>query len=403
MNINILYDKKYEIVGKKYYNDIFKYQSQYTSLMTTVQLAFLMAFIEDNNINNVLEIGVFNGVSSLAILKSGLKNNNNFNLYSIDLNVVNNEDFIGQAVKETCTEDEKKHYHLFVNKTSFDIDQLISNNIKFDLVFIDGKHSHPGPLLDLLFALPYLNNNAFVFFHDIVDYNVPGDFGSSYVFECWNNLKYRIYDYENNTFSNMGAIQIHSDENKLLENLISIANIPFEADPWISNIYSTLKNSCDSYKNRKYCIGLDVNDLDKLKLYLEKYYDNKDFVKEITNIFYENYNNYMKNWIYHIHHTRSQYFLYKNIENMNNRLYSLSLDSNDNIYIRFKRLVDSIAWWIPVRKWRDNFRNKILYGESRAEQSRAIICKEYIHYNNIVNNNIIKNKLQPMHKNRFAA
>ncbi|WP_157153314.1 class I SAM-dependent methyltransferase [Brachyspira murdochii] len=375
MDINVLYDKKYEIVGKKYYNDIFKYQSEYTSLMSTVQLAFLMAFIEDNNINNVLEIGVFNGVSSLAILKSGLKNNNNFNLYSIDLNVVNNEDFIGQAVKEICTEDEKKHYHLFVNKTSFDIEQLISNHIKFDLVFIDGKHSHPGPLLDLLFALPYLNNNAFVFFHDIVDYNVPGDFGSSYVFECWNNLKYRIYDYENNIFSNMGGIQIHSDNNKLLDNLISISQIPFESDPWTSNIYNNLDNTFDNYENRKYCIGIDMYDLDKLENYLNKNYNNTNFTNKIMSIFKENYNNYMKNWISNIHNTRASFFLYKNIENINDKLHSLNVNINENaindLYNKFNKLVNSIAWWIPVKKWRDNFRNKILYGESRAEQSRA--------------------------------
>ncbi|MEI0479306.1 radical SAM protein, partial [Brachyspira pulli] len=31
-------------------------------------------------------------------------------------------------------------------------------------------------------------------------------------------------------------------------------------------------------------------------------------------------------------------------------------------------IINTIAWWIPVKKWRDNFRNKI---QSRAEQSRA--------------------------------
>ncbi len=35
-------------------------------------------------------------------------------------------------------------------------------------------------------------------------------------------------------------------------------------------------------------------------------------------------------------------------------------------------LIDSIAWFIPIRKWRDNFRNKFKIAEqSRAEQSRA--------------------------------
>ena len=24
------------------------------------------------------------------------------------------------------------------------------------------------------------------------------------------------------------------------------------------------------------------------------------------------------------------------------------------------KTIDNIAWWIPIRKWRDNFRNKFL-------------------------------------------
>uniref|UniRef100_UPI003F4B6CB2 radical SAM protein n=1 Tax=Brachyspira catarrhinii TaxID=2528966 RepID=UPI003F4B6CB2 len=39
--------------------------------------------------------------------------------------------------------------------------------------------------------------------------------------------------------------------------------------------------------------------------------------------------------------------------------------------IKLNKLIDSIAWWIPVRKWRDNFRNKFNTEQSRAEQSRA--------------------------------
>ena len=34
------------------------------------------------------------------------------------------------------------------------------------------------------------------------------------------------------------------------------------------------------------------------------------------------------------------------------------IDFDATIYERFDRLLNSIAWWIPIRKWRDNFRNK---------------------------------------------
>ena len=39
-----------------------------------------------------------------------------------------------------------------------------------------------------------------------------------------------------------------------------------------------------------------------------------------------------------------------------------------------KKTIDNIVWWIPVKKLRDNFRNKFKIAEqSRAEQSRAVM------------------------------
>ena len=32
--------------------------------------------------------------------------------------------------------------------------------------------------------------------------------------------------------------------------------------------------------------------------------------------------------------------------------------SNDRLDDKVNKLIDTLAWWIPVRKWRDNFRNK---------------------------------------------
>ena len=37
---------------------------------------------------------------------------------------------------------------------------------------------------------------------------------------------------------------------------------------------------------------------------------------------------------------------------------------------KMEKFINDLAWWIPIRKWRDNFRNKMLE-QSRAEQSRA--------------------------------
>ena len=47
--------------------------------------------------------------------------------------------------------------------------------------------------------------------------------------------------------------------------------------------------------------------------------------------------------------------------------------TNENISIKNnnKKLVDAIAWWIPIKKLRENFKNKFRAEQSRAEQSRA--------------------------------
>ena len=49
------------------------------------------------------------------------------------------------------------------------------------------------------------------------------------------------------------------------------------------------------------------------------------------------------------------------IENKNNKLESMYKKLNDkynNLALVFNEVADMIAWWIPIRKWRDNFRNK---------------------------------------------
>ena len=103
-NHNLFFNEKYEIRGKKFDDQINEWSTKYKSLMSIEQKRFLMSIISENKIKNVLEVGIFNGVSSLCILKSGLSVNKDFHLYSIDLN--NNKDFVGQAVFGFCNEEE---------------------------------------------------------------------------------------------------------------------------------------------------------------------------------------------------------------------------------------------------------------------------------------------------------
>ncbi|MEI0537729.1 hypothetical protein [Brachyspira pulli] len=51
------------------------------------------------------------------------------------------------------------------------------------------------------------------------------------------------------------------------------------------------------------------------------------------------------------------------IENINN-IYTLGIESLNNKYISeikaIKNNINKLAWWIPIRKWSNNFRNKML-------------------------------------------
>ena len=63
--------------------------------------------------------------------------------------------------------------------------------------------------------------------------------------------------------------------------------------------------------------------------------------------------------------------------------------------------INKIAWWIPIRKWRFNFRNYIQTRPDQTRPDQTLICREYIHNNN--NIIIINNKLQPMLQYKIAA
>ncbi|WP_157153313.1 polysaccharide pyruvyl transferase family protein [Brachyspira murdochii] len=69
----------------------------------------------------------------------------------------------------------------------------------------------------------------------------------------------------------------------------------------------------------------------------------------------------------------------KIIDSLLNEVNTIVSNNNNSSKI-INRLVNNIAWWIPIKKWRDNFRNKILYSESRAEQSRAEQSRAVLQY-----------------------
>ncbi|WIH82534.1 class I SAM-dependent methyltransferase [Brachyspira pilosicoli] len=362
-NHNLFYNEQYEIKGQKYDEQINEWSQKYESLMLIEQKRFLMSIISENKMKNVLEIGVWNGVSSLCILKSGIENNNNFQLYSIDFE---NNDFIAAAVNHYCSKEEKEHYHINKGKTVFDIENIVPKDIKFDLVFIDAGHSHPFPLFDLIFSIPYMHENTIIILHDIIDYMVPNAWGESFIFESWTGDKYRLYtNFEKNIYSTMGCIKLHKTKEELYNNIKIISDISLRANPWAINYYQNNKNINDiDNKNKNLGLGFNLKDIEKIKNYMEKYYTD-EFSEQINTILINNYNNYMKNCYLYMHETRLLYYLYKNIDrihSIDNNINYIAYDNDikyNSLNRKLDKLINMIVWWIPIKKIRDNIRKKL--------------------------------------------
>jgi len=314
--------KTYSLFERGYFEkkgmEIFKsfpnWQLTHDSLAEDWQIAFLLGLISDykftngTKIKNVLEIGVFKGVTSLYMLKAGLLHNPDFELYGID---IGKSRIFGEAVFSEASIEEQRHYHLNRGYTSFDIEKVIPENAKMDMVFIDAGHSHPHPLFDLIHSIPFLHNESIILLHDVVDYMRPNAWGESFIFTNWTEKKYQtVRVKESETFSEttLGCIKIPNEKLQLYENIKQIARIPFRASPW---------------KFGNNWLGVDDLTLSKLMQFMIKYYD-ESFSKEIYGILKENLNEYEKNWILYHHETKLFNYLFENNLSLQKKVSDLS-------------------------------------------------------------------------------
>ena len=348
-NHNLFYNEKYEIKGKKFDTQIIKWSKKYDSLMSIVQKRFIMGIIAERKINNVLEVGVFNGVSSLCMLKAGLSVNDNFNLYALDLN--SDKTFVGQAVNECCTEDENKHYHLNLGKTTFYIENIVPNGIKFDLILLDGAHHHPIPLFDIILILPYTHKDTIFVLHDVYDYLAPNAWGASFIFHSWKGDKYKIDDnLKDDWFSSMGCIKPYNSIDEFYETVKFLSQLPFRPQPWGLNYCPLLEDM--TY----YSIGITDTDISNLKNYMEKNYS-KEFAIEVYNILINNYYEYKQKSLLYIQETRLLYFLLNKVIEFDKKINKTNTEIKKLKKINF---LTSLSWWIPIKKLRQKFRNRFI-------------------------------------------
>ena len=124
------------------------------------------------------------------------------------------------------------------------------------------------------------------------------------LFSCLKGKKLSFNEGLWNSFANIGAVILDENIKDNILDYLYLLTLPFEYLPTDNDI------------------------LECQKLFSKNY--EEEFVDTFMNIMLKN----------------KQLFIEKNTI------------SNDRLDDKVNKLIDTLAWWIPVRKWRDNFRNK---------------------------------------------
>ncbi|WP_302366943.1 class I SAM-dependent methyltransferase [Brachyspira aalborgi] len=274
------------------------------SEMSYLERCFLNGIIRQTKPKKILELGVSAGGSS-AIILNAIKDFDNAKLYSVDYNkkwYIDNSKDVGFIIDEKFS-NLKNKWKLYTGGTAAKFMEEIGGEI--DLCLIDTMHANPGEFLDFLIVLPYLKKNAILILHDIaLHHTYKNCITNGILFSCLNGNKLSFNEGLWNRFANIGAVILDENIKDNILDYLYLLTLPFEYLPTDNDI------------------------LECQKLFSKNY--GEEFVDTFMNIMLKN----------------KQLFIERNTI------------SNDRLDNKVNKLIDTLAWWIPVRKWRDNFRNK---------------------------------------------
>ena len=276
------------------------------SEMTYLERCFLNGIIRQAKPKKILELGVSAGGSS-AIILNAIKDFDNTKLYSVDYNKKwyrDNSKDVGFIIDEKFS-NLKNKWKLYTGGTAAKYMDEIGGEI--DLCLIDTMHVNPGEFLDFLIVLPYLKKNAILILHDIaLHHTYKFCITNGILFSCLNGNKLSFNEGLWNRFANIGAVILDENIKDNILDYLYLLTLPFEYLPTDNDILECQKLFSKHYK--------------------------QDLVDKFINIMLVN----------------KKFFI--NDKNL--------IESKNDKLDRLNKIVDTLAWWIPVRKWRDNFRNK---------------------------------------------
>lgn len=338
------------------------------NLMTNEERRFVNGIIRYIKPKKILEIGVAAGGGSALILNS-IKDFDDSKLYSIDYSKY----YFADTTKQ-CGHYVYDHFYNLTNKWELYTGGVTAKFIEqigggIDLCILDTMHLLPGEILDFLMVLPFLKKNATVIVHDVI----LSHFDPFYTMSSCNMLfsslkgeKYTIeYDNDRNLFcgiTNIGAVKLDND---ILDRVIDYFYL-------LTNPWSYTPTEEDFFYVKKIFSKYYNHHINELFNSIMSFYKIKDKIKENNtqwNNNIEGINAQLNNKIEELNiqlnsKIEENYIKLNNkIEENKNLIRLFGIYNKYYIYvyilgIRITLKIAKIAWWIPVRKWRDNFRNK---------------------------------------------
>ena len=234
---------------------------------------FLNGIIRKLKPKKCLEIGVAFGGSSVIILNA-IKDIKDSLLVSLDLNInlyVNASEKTGYTVEKYFPElTSNNKWRLYTGEQPHKfLDRL---NMKFNFLFLDTVHLTPGELINIIEALPFLEENAIVVLHDVM-YHLPTHkfykpkeikFHPSQIYLMTSLAGNKVAMQDNKYGAeNIGAIFLNPNQKKFYLNYFFLLLTPWDYMPTDSQI-------------------------DELRIFIKKYYKKNEYLKLFNKAVSEN-------------------------------------------------------------------------------------------------------------------
>lgn len=140
--------------------------------MQAREIAMLCRIARDEKCRSILEIGMANGSSTVALLKT-IDENGGGNMVSVDPFQNRNEDGIasgakvgGQGVRNVAASGLGHMHRLLEEYDYIAMPRLVAEQARFDMIFLDGYHSFDYTFLDFFYADLLLKEGGICAFHD---------------------------------------------------------------------------------------------------------------------------------------------------------------------------------------------------------------------------------------------